>query len=311
MYTVTPMEPILSKKIMKGNDWVHQIKWDGIRGLSYIDNGKIKVFSKRGNEITDIYPELETLKKIFKGTQIILDGELVVFDETQKPSFEKILIRNSVKNVKKINRYTNKYPISYILFDLVSLNNKDLREVPLIERYRMLKDSISNIDNIYVTDNFTDGEELFELMKKKNFEGIVSKKSKSPYSILKNHTDWYKTKISKKILAVICGIKIKDKSIKSLLLGIYKEDNLKYIGNVSIGLNESDKSLLIDNINNLKVSIPLYNIGEMKDVVWIKPLITCFVKYLDKTESGSLRHPVLLGFSNKSPKEANGKEYIE
>lgn len=308
---IKPMEPILSNKIRDNKDWIHQIKWDGIRGITYIQNNSLKIFTKRGIERTPFYPELSELVNLLNCNQAILDGEIVVFDKYKRPSFSDVLVRERVRKEQNLNHYIYKYPITYIVFDILSYNGKDLREIPFKNRKEILNSKFIKSSNITVTDDFSDGEALFELMKEKNYEGIVSKNINSNYIEGKKHDKWFKIKISKKMLCVIGGISIKNNFPSSLMLGIYKNSNLIYIGNASSGLTAKELQLLKNNTAHLAINkSPFSNINKTDaNTIWLNPKLTCWVNFIEWTNKNSLRHPKILGFSNTNPLEVNGKEF--
>lgn len=310
MELIEVMEPVPSQQIVSEKGWLHQIKWDGIRGISYIENAKLRVFTKNGNERTDFYPELMETLTLLKVKQAVLDGEIVVFDG-DKPSFSHILVRERVRSKANLNYYLKKYPAKYIVFDILFCNGKDLRKTALNERKAILLDNLKQSSIIAITDDFVDGNALFALMKKKNYEGIVSKKENSLYLAGKKHNLWFKTKVTKKILAVIGGLTWKNNYPNSLMLGIYHEDKLYYIGKASSGLKQSDFRLLKEYGESFKLDkSPFINLGTGKNTSWLKPVLTCWVSFLEWTSNGSLRHPKILGFSSQDPQEADGKEYV-
>lgn len=309
MNKIKVMEPILSKTVIDNKFYIHQIKWDGIRGIIVVDNNMVKIFTKRGNERTNTYPELHNIVSQFKGSQCILDGEIVVLNENLVPSFNQVLIRDKQKKDFSIKEAMHKHPVSYIIFDILYYNNKDLRNYSWVKRDGFLRSKIVKSEIITLADSFEDGNNLLKLAMSNNLEGIVSKDINSKYVSGKTHNKWHKTKITKKMLAVICGIKLKDNYPSSLILGIYNEGNLNYIGSVSSGLKQSDLVLLNNNLNNLIHDKTIFPEINTKEILWIKPILTCWVNYLEWNNDGSLRHPKVIGFSNENPKNAVGKEY--
>lgn len=311
MNVIKPMEPILSKEITKGDEWIHQIKWDGIRGLSYLDKNKVTVITKNGNNHTARFPELQQLKEVFKGNSAILDGEIVVFDETGKPSFSKVLVRDRINPGSNLDYYMNHNPAKYIVFDILYLNGEDLRNKSYMTRKNILTQCLNKSSSMTITDDFSDGDALFRLMEEQNLEGIVTKRVNSLYKEGKNHKDWFKIKLNRKLLAVIGGIGLKNNYPNALLIGIFRNHHLEFIGKVATGLKSTDFELLHNHIRQLKISdCPFVNMRNENDCIWIKPTITCWIKFMDYTSSGGIRHPVLIGFSSCSIEEANGKEVI-
>ena len=311
MQWIQPMEPILRSTIPNGEDWIHQIKWDGIRGLSYIESGQHSLFTKKGNERTAFYPELQKISQLIKADSAILDGELIVLTDENKPSFEMILTRERVRSTDKINFYTKKYPVKYILFDLLALNGKDLTHVPLEKRKQLLYESVQQNESIAITDDFTDGEKLYTLMREKGWEGIVSKQVTSTYKPGKHHHEWFKTKLRRKMLVVVGGIAWKSNFPNSLLLGVMRKGQLKFIGKASTGLKQADFQNIKEYISQVSQDAsPFQEILNPKEITWLKPSLTCWVEFLEWTNDGQLRHPKIIGFSPHPPEQAIGKEYI-
>lgn len=308
---IIPMEPVLSQQIPFGDEWIHQIKWDGIRGLTHIDSNKIIMFTKNGNNHTFNYPEIQQLKYLFKGNNAVLDGEIVVFDETGKPSFSKIIVRDRIKMKTHLDYYLSHNPAKYIIFDILYLNGESLTKMDYLNRRKLLNQFLDKNSSITITDDFRDGEALLDLMKAQNLEGIVSKKTNSLYKEGKKHDDWFKIKLNKKLLAVVGGVSLKNNYPNALLIGIFRNNNLEFIGKVASGLKASDYQLIHNNLEVLKINeCPFINMKKHEDYVWIKPNITCWIKFMDWTSSGGLRHPILIGFSNCRIDEANGKEVV-
>jgi len=309
---IQPMEPVLSEKIIDKDGWIHQIKWDGIRGLCYIDREKLKIFTKKGYERTAFYPELQELLTLFKGSQAVIDGEIIVLDDKGSPSFYQSLIRERIRTESKILHYMRKHPVKYIVFDILYLNGSDVRMHSLGNRKEMLMEQLKKSVNITITDDFHNGESLFQLMKDKRWEGIVSKNIHSPYISGKKHAAWYKTKIKKKLLAVVAGLQWKNDTPNSLVLGVYHEGKLYSIGKASLGLKQRDFQLLKEYSKELTCQAsPFTDVDKLPGVTWLKPALTCWVNFSEWTESGQLRHPKIIGFHGHKPQEADGKEYTE
>lgn len=315
MEWIQPMEPISIPYVKTGEEWIHEIKWDGIRGLSYVQNGRLQLYTKRRNERTAFYPELSEITSLLDSKQAVLDGEIVIFDNAGNPSFYSSLVRERVKDVKKVRHYSGLYPAKYILFDILSFNGEDLTRTPLYERKRILENSVARSGSITLTDSFSNGGELYELIKAKSWEGIVSKKKDSRYVSGKAHDLWFKTKLSRKMLAVVGGIQWSSGMPNSLLLGVYKENALTFIGKASLGLNQEQLYLLKEQSASLGLKECPFSreslAGVKGDFTWLEPALTCWVHFMEFTNDGQMRHPKILGFSSSKPDEANGKEYMQ
>ena len=295
------MEPIRIPYVVDDPEFIHQIKWDGVRGITHIENNRIRVYTKKGYDCTESYPELTDLLSRIDAGQAVLDGELVVMDNG-KPSFYRALQRNRMKNRRRIQQIMTQYPVTYVVFDLLFIKGKDIRNRPLAERQEMLKSCFKPDKRVVLVDDFDDGAVLFALMKQKNMEGIVSKRKDSLYVPGKKHGDWYKTKLVKKMLCVITGVNIKDTLPKSVALGIYRDGNLVNIGNVSSGLSQSDLKVLAGYLQRK-------DFRQQWAPIW--PMLTCWVQFSEWTQNNTLRHPVLLGFSDRDVKTATGEEMAD
>lgn len=315
MEWIQPMEPILIPEVRTGDGWMHEIKWDGIRGMSYVQNGRMRLYTKRGNERTAFYPELAEVTELLGAGEAVLDGEIVVFDSGGNPSFYSSLVRERVQDVKKVSYYSRLYPAKYILFDILALDGRDLTRTPLSERKRMLEAAAGRSGNITLTDSYDEGRALYELMKAKNWEGIVSKKKDSPYVPGKGHDLWFKTKLSRKMLAVVGGIQWKTGMPNSILLGVYREGTLVFIGKAGLGLNQEQLYLLGEQAAGPGPRVCPFAgesmAGVKGDFTWLDPALTCWVHFMEFTADGQMRHPKILGFSQAKPFEANGKEYVQ
>ncbi len=294
------MEPVSIDFVIKDEQFIHQIKWDGIRGVANIEESGTTIYTRNGNICTESYPELTSLPRQISAKQAVLDGELTVF-EKDTPSFYLSLQRNRTKNKNSIKRLAENFPARYIIFDALYWNGSDLRQMPLEKRQEILKNNFISSSSAALTDDFSDGQALFEMIKNKNMEGIVSKRKGSRYIAGKKHNDWYKTKVRKKILCVVSGISLNGQMPASLVLGVYRGGSLEGIGKVSSGLKQYDLALL-------KEFMQKYKTGRQKDIVSVKPMLTCWVRFSEWTGGGTLRHPVLLGFCDKEPAEADGQE---
>jgi bifunctional non-homologous end joining protein LigD len=309
-----PMEPKVENKPFDSQDFLFQVKWDGVRCLSYIYDDTIELYNRKLNRRTLQYPEIvDMAKKIFP-KQTIIDGEIIAFDEKNKPNFRRVLKRDLVKSNDNIKTLLNNIPVFYMVFDIIYYRGKDLTGVSLNKRLELLEELIplenkviKNVESFYYK-----GISLFGAVKNQELEGIVAKKVDSPYLIGEKTDLWKKIKVWKDIVAVIGGWVSKMGEIRSLLLGLYNDnDELYYIGNASSGVRQSDW-LTLQNYFELKrltespfINPPRKVKGE--EINWIIPEVCVKIEFLEWTEDFSIRNPKVISFIDINPKECRFK----
>lgn len=173
-----------SENIPKGNDYIHQLKFDGHRALFHYDHGKIIIFTRHGNEVTKKYIELLDIS--LSAQTAIIDGEMIVLDknsEIPKPNFEALMTRFQASKPEKIIHLANTIPVHFVAFDILFYNGKSTLHEPLEKRLDLLNSIINNNHIISTLPSFKDGEALFKRVKDLSLEGIVSKKKSSKYTL--------------------------------------------------------------------------------------------------------------------------------
>jgi len=297
---ITPMLCKSQDEPFDGDGWLFEIKWDGYRGIAH--TGKVqKLYSRNGLSFEHDYPEIfAALKKI--KTPAIMDGEIVALDGKGRPSFQ---LLQQYKTDPSIH-------LNYYVFDLLSLNGKDLTSLPLIKRKEMLQTLLAKYEHPYIrfSDHIeTHGKQFFKMLGKQGLEGMVAKREQSHYVTGKRTGDWIKVKHILGQEVVIAGFTAPKGSRKffgALMLGVYEKGKFKYVGHAGTGFTE--KSLedlykkmrpLITNENPFGMKVPANG-----PVTWVKPKLVANVKFTEWTSDGAMRHPVFLGLrKDKSAKE--------
>ena len=135
-------------------DWLYEVKWDGVRAICYIDAGAVRMVSRNGHSMERQYPELSVLPHHIEATSAILDGEIAALDPRGLPSFELLQRRITVADASAIATLARKLPVVFFAFDLLYLDGRDLRGLPLIERKRLLKEILKPGDLVRYSDDF-------------------------------------------------------------------------------------------------------------------------------------------------------------
>jgi bifunctional non-homologous end joining protein LigD len=175
---IRPIIPVRRRELFESAEWVYELKHDGFRALAYITDGRCRLISRRGNEMKRFKDLSELLAKDLKATSIILDGEIVALDGTGKPAFYDLMKRQC--------------EAVYYAFDILWLNGRDLRDLPLIERKKILRKVIPRKSFSVGCVSYVDRDalKLFELVKKQDLEGLVVKRKDGKYKA--EQTLWYK-----------------------------------------------------------------------------------------------------------------------
>ena len=283
--------PMLLEEIKEpfdSDDYIFEIKFDGFRALIFASPKEVKIQSRNIHDITYLYPELQSIKKMVK-ENVIFDGEIIVTD-AGVPSFSLLQQRSHLKKKKSIDLASNNNPVTFIAFDIL-YQNKDLTELPLVERKKYLNkyhDTEYFVKSKVIENK---GINLFKEIKKLNLEGIVAKKKKGLYYINSRTDEFIKIKNIQRDEFYIGGYIEKENTL-SILLGEYKDNKLYYVGKVSVGKRQ-DIALKLIKMKKEKNSF--CNLEE--EANYVKPSLTCFVEYLERTKSGHLRHPVFKNYS--------------
>lgn len=279
------LRPMLLEEVSKpfrDQDYLYEIKFDGIRAFIYVNKNEFKIISRNGNDLTKKYPELREIQSIVGKSNVIFDGE-VIATRNGIPSFSLLQKRNRVKKVS--DKLIEDIPVSFVAFDII-YDNKDLTSYSLIERKNFLE-KYPDTGKFIKSKIYYDGKSLFKMVKKVGLEGIVAKKKDSIYSFGKRSWDWVKIKNIKVDHFLVHGYLEKTNTF-SLLLGEYKNSELKYVGKVSV----NKKHEIINILQKMKkINNQFVNFDE--DGVFVKPIYEVRVHFLERTQSGMLRHATL------------------
>ncbi|MBD8498312.1 DNA ligase [Paenibacillus arenosi] len=323
-HSFVPMAPILADAVPQGSQWLHQLKWDGIRLIADCNltskQPSIKLYTKRMLDRTSSFTIIEqALAQLpaLQGRSAVLDGEAVVIDpRLHRPSFSLILQRQRSSTAKQNEIAAHqRWPLSYVLFDLIALDGQDLRTWPYEARHQQLLNlfasqgqnhSLSKQVSIQVTDVYEDGQALWSWVVENQWEGVVSKRKNAPYSSGKKHQASYKCKKELELTALAYGVIINEGRIASLIL--FSQEG-SYLGRVAIGLQQQHRELLEtwaqhpDHANATKAYMaepapcPSKSLPQQLrrlTIRWFHAPLPCLVAALEMNESGLLRHPKLL-----------------
>ncbi|MGG6460295.1 MAG: DNA ligase D, partial [Candidatus Eiseniibacteriota bacterium] len=312
---VRPMLAYPVEKAFDSNEWVFEIKWDGVRAITYIHNELIRIESRNGNNITKKYPDIYSALKNMDVAKhsIVLDGEIVVLDEKGLPNFQDHQLRMNVSNQREIEVLAKKIPATFYVFDILHLDGKDLRSLAYMERRKLLSEILFPNNFVKISDYIEDnGSQMLKHTLEFNLEGIVAKRKSGRYRVGVRSHDWLKIKNTKSQDCVIIGYTKGEgnraQGFGSLLLAVYdsRSKEYRFVGHVGTGFNFQLVREIYEKLQTIRTdrspvkSIPYKN----RETVWVKPVLVAEVKFADWTEEDIMRAPVFLRFRiDKSPEE--------
>jgi len=294
------MEPVKRDAVEDREDFLYQVKWDGVRMLAGVSGKSVSLLNKRGHVRTRQYPELQSLPELIAADSAILDGEIVVLKEG-KPSFPTVIQRDLAGSPGTISLLTRALPIAYMVFDLLYLNGTDLRGQALTERIARLTELFSDRDYLHQVQCFPQGSKLFAAVKEATLEGIVAKRQNSLYIPGKQHRDWYKVKYLRSQKCMVGGYTMRGRQVNSLLLGVLREEQLHYAGKAATGLNAAHWETLTAELPRRIVSSSPFVNAAPKEAFFIEPQLAVLVEFMEWTDSLQLRFPVIKSFIKAGP----------
>ncbi len=309
-----PMLAKVAPEAFTNKDWIFEIKWDGFRAIAYIEES-FSLRSRNGKELKQNFPELAELARL--ASSIVVDGEIIVMQEG-KPDFQSLLERGQAVSAGEIQRQAKRAPAIYIAFDILEKDGQPLIKLPLIERKKILKDSLKEGSNVLLSDFIEGkGEAYYQLVLEKGLEGIMAKKKMSQYEEGLRTGSWLKIKMLKTCDCVIFGYtrgsESREATFGALLLGVYdKQGGPVYLGKVGSGFTQKMLKLLMDKFEKIKTDVVPFT-PEAGDVVtWLEPKLVCEVIYQVVTHDTKLRMARFQRLrKDKSPAECTIDQLIE
>ncbi|MBP1153840.1 MULTISPECIES: RNA ligase family protein [unclassified Paenibacillus] len=307
MKPVIPFEPVSDSQVPSGDRWIHQVKWDGVRMLTYYDGQQCRLYNRKLNERTYQYPELTDIREYCRADSVILDGEIIALGTDGKPSFHEVMKRDGIRRLDRVPYAMKHVSAVYMIFDLLYYDGEWVLDRTLSSRLELLSQMIAPSPMVQIVPSYPDGEALFQLMQQQGMEGIVSKELHSTYSINGKDRRWVKVKNYGDIIAVIGGYTLNGGIVNAVLVGVYNpEGKLLYIGHVGTGkLKKSDWVELTAKLKPATITDKPFNNEhpEMKGAYWVKPGLAVKLQFAEWRwqEGRTLRQPSIQAFVDVPP----------
>jgi bifunctional non-homologous end joining protein LigD len=296
----TPMLATLAETVPRGEGWRFEVKWDGYRAISVCCDGRARLFSRRGNDLSERFaPVAQVLPEALGGRDCIVDGEVCALTADGRASFSAMQQGTGTLVV--------------YLFDLIELDGRSLRSLPLEERRARLERLVDEGPVVRLSRWFEDGAGLLEAVKDQGLEGVIAKRLGSTYAGGRRTRDWLKIKSRMRQEFVICGYTrgqgSRSKSFGSLVLGVQRGGELSWAGNCGTGFSDEELGRLLALLEERRrdrspfAVVPKMPRVRRGDVVWVRPELVCEVEFVEWTHGGQLRAPAYLGLRDDKPPE--------
>lgn len=272
-------------------EYLFEIKWDGTRGLTFVEDGTYRMVNRRRIDFTERYPEFGFLAELPPGT--VLDGEVVVLNHG-KPDFDRLMAREQLRSPMRIKSSARAMPATYIVFDLLYEGYAPAMARPLVERrehLRALVESLGEKHFIMSEGVVGDGVAFFDEAVKLDLEGVVAKRLSSQYLPGKRTPAWVKIKRSERVFCAIIGfIPARNDDFRSLVIAAEGTDGLRSVGKVGSGIDARLRAQLNKLLWPRVCERPIVACRERAR--WVAPGLYCWVTCMERTKGGELRAPV-------------------
>lgn len=299
----SPQLAVLAESPPSGDQWLHEIKFDGYRIQARIKNGEVELITRNGKDWTGKFPGIARSLAGLKVDSAILDGEVVVLDKDGRSDFQ--ALQQLLKNETSAEA-------TYFVFDLPFCNGFDLRAAPLIQRKEQLEQILRQsrlAPRVSFSEHVAgDGSAVVDQACKMAMEGIISKRIDAPY-VSRRDPSWLKSKCGQRQEFVIIGFtdpRGQRTGFGSLLLGYHDaKGKLVYAGRVGTGFDEKLLAKTVRQLGSLEQddspTDDLPPSRERRDAHWVKPSLVAEVKFTGWTQDARLRHPAFVGFRADKP----------
>jgi len=313
---IAPMLATLTKRLPPdGSASCYEVKWDGVRALAYVEGGRARFESRRGGDITGRYPELRELGEALGATPVVLDGEIVAFDD-ERPSFERLQRRMHVTSEGAVHRLVREIPVVYLVFDLLWMDGHATMPLPYEERRRLL-DGLELGGPAWQTPPwYEDGDALLEATRASGLEGVVAKRRDRTYTPGARSRSWLKVKnhLAQEFVVGgwLPGQGARATTLGALLVGYYgdetpkkpptqnptqkrEERRLRYAGRVGTGFPDAELARLTGLLEPLRRDTSAFDHPpRVRDAVFVEPQLVVRVRFTEWTRAG-IRHPAYQG----------------
>jgi bifunctional non-homologous end joining protein LigD len=285
--------------------WLYELKLDGYRALAVKDGDRVRLLSRRNNDLTAEYPQLRAAIARLQAARVVLDGEIVALDEEGRPSFEALQHRAREGTV-----------VVYFAFDVLHLEGQDTFAMPLQDRKALLPGIVGE-SGVQISETLeADGRAVVNAVRSMGLEGVIAKRRQSRYEPGLRSGAWVKFKVERQQEFVIGGYRPGSLGVDALLIGYHVDGKLRFAAKVRAGLTPHVRRQLVGTLKPLHASdCPFVDLPssrssrwgggvtaeQMREMQWVRPSLVAQVRFVEWTSDGHLRHAAFMGLRDDKP----------
>ncbi|MFW6067067.1 MAG: DNA ligase D [Myxococcota bacterium] len=308
---LVPMLCVTEGAPLSGEDWLYELKLDGVRILAERRHDEVGLFYRTRRTATPAYPEVVEALRAMVPDRFVLDGEVVAFDDAGKPSFQRLARRIHASRPFDVQLAMRSVPVVYVVFDVLAVGAHDLTPLPLEARKEILAELVRGAGPVRRLDHLAgDGRPLLQLCETHDLEGLVAKRRSSSYRPGERSPDWVKIKCARDEDFVVVGFTRGERSRAPLgaldLASFDAQGRLRVRGKAGSGLDGESIQRLRERLDPL-VREDCAAEGELERAprgrAFVEPRVVVRVRFDGWTDDGRLRHPVFLGIREDTEPE--------
>ncbi len=308
---VQHMLATLGEKPFTRAGWVFEIKYDGVRVIAERRGDEVRMLGRSGEDIIARYPEIAGALRGLAAERFVIDGEIVAYDESGRPSFGRLQKRMLLTRPRDIAAVMARVPVRAVFFDCLAAEGHDLRKLGLLDRKEILSRIVPPAGLVQAADHVPEhGEAFFEAANEMGLEGVIGKRADSRYTGRRS-ADWVKFKCQRRQEFVIGGYtdpRGGGRHFGALHVGVYENDRLRHVTRVGGGFDGATQEKIWQQLTPLRrADSPFGDTGPKgRENHWVEPKLVCEVRFTEWTADGGLRHPIFIGLrTDKNPEDVH------